>query len=397
MGGNIVSIHTMNQNVSTANHFDYDLPLELIRGDLDPFDMPTPFFDTILKAQNWDDKSIDAFYSLIGRTLHDVGKLDNIQIALYLIGIAGSGKSCFFRTWSEVYPKERIGHLAVDSSGTFAFEHLADSWIVFGLDITNDFKLTSAHFNSFTSGEEYVRNRKFKLPDVEAWTAQLVFASNVFPPIESRGGSGARRLVIFEFDRKVIVSDTRLMEKCRAELPLMVAKTTLLYHRMLERLGDQSIWDSDILPAQCTRLSNEYLIASSPLVAFFNDENLVTIDKSKYAVTNDVRDSYRKFVGGANQNHMRKKTHTTFGKTALVGYLGADVLWVDKLELVKVPDDSPWRGMISKLLRDGITGGVVLGIELHGEFEIGNEAARLKSKSAIDNSNFSSGPPQATR
>ena len=84
------SIATLPQGISTANFFDYSVPLEYLRPDFSARNIPTPNFDKILDTQGWDEHDKDALYSCLGRTVHKVGKIDNLQFALYVLGVAGT-------------------------------------------------------------------------------------------------------------------------------------------------------------------------------------------------------------------------------------------------------------------------------------------------------------------
>jgi phage/plasmid-associated DNA primase len=260
----------------TSNYFDVYITREHLLGSID--DIKTPCFDKILLDQRYGQKDLYWFQAMLGRTLHDIGTMDDWQLCLYVRGVAGSGKSTVLRLWSEVYPKHLVGFLADDSETTFSDQHLINARMICCLDVSKEFRMATTRFNSYVCGENVVVNRKFKTALTVQWKAQLIFASNDNPPIKSRAGSGGRRLLIFRFEEPVRDSDPLLMSKCRAELPFFLIKCARRYLDAFTNYKGQSLWEKDVLPTQCLRARDEYVCSSSPIAAFFASGLLETGD-----------------------------------------------------------------------------------------------------------------------
>jgi phage/plasmid-associated DNA primase len=265
----IPGIHSVDDlnDVCTSNYFDTTIPTGHITGSVE--DILTPCFDKILLDQRYGTKDIYWFQAMLGRTLHDIGTMDDWQVSLYVRGVAGSGKSTVLRLWSEVYPKHQVGFLADDSETTFTDQHLVDARMVCCLDVSKEFRMATTRFNSYVCGENVVINRKYKTALTVSWKAQLIFASNDNPPIKSRAGSGGRRFIIFLFDEPVNNSDPLLMAKCRKELPFFMIKCARKYLDAYTKFKGQSVWDNNILPVQCHKAREEYVCTMSPIAAFF--------------------------------------------------------------------------------------------------------------------------------
>jgi phage/plasmid-associated DNA primase len=183
--------------------------------------------------------------------------------------------------------------------------------------LTADFKISSSTFNSFVSGENVVVSRKYKLATTDEWSAHLLFASNIHPPIESNGGSGSRRLTLFEFTRCVKNVDTELMKRCINELPIFLIEASRLYEKMRKTVGNRSLWQAGVLPEQCHRLKKEYLISSSPVIAFITDDTVFEMRPDCWETLSDLRSMYRDFVSTKASNHSKGsgKARTPLGKT----------------------------------------------------------------------------------
>jgi len=266
-GGKVRPMTELGGDVAAINYFPVDFQLSALWGPAT--DIETPFFDLILKTQDFDLKTRDWFYAMLGRMLHDVGSLDDWQVCLYLTGVAGSGKSTIFRVFAEIYTAMNVGYLGDNVSGTFGIEHLLDKLIVLCLDISANFTLQATRLNSFVSGETIVVDRKYKSAQELSWKSQIAFCSNVLPPIASNAGSGVRRFLCFRFANRVAHTDPQLISKVRSELPLFLVKAARLYLHKLDLFGQVGLWDDEnTLPKLCHELRQEYQRLSEPIAEF---------------------------------------------------------------------------------------------------------------------------------
>ena len=94
------SIDELDSRFTTSNYFDFDVDEAMLT--CDPMEIETPSFDRIFVAQQFTPMDMSWFYGLSGRMVHDVGDKDDWQVALYVAGVASSGKSTFFRIFSQV-------------------------------------------------------------------------------------------------------------------------------------------------------------------------------------------------------------------------------------------------------------------------------------------------------
>lgn len=310
---------------ATSNYFDMKFPLEYTYTDFDFTLIPTPNFNKILEDQDFDEKAKYWMFSLTGRMLHDVNNMDGWQVAPYLKGVAGSGKSTWYKLVSRFYEAVDIGYLADDCETRFVDQHLIDARMVLCLDVSSDFGLSTTRFNSYASGESIVVNRKFLTSITKQWTAPIAFASNSQPPIESRSGSGVRRFVIFVFDNVIKNTDTCLVDKCMEELPLFLIKCARYYKDAVSKYGTISLWDrEDILPEMCHKAKQEYLVTCCSLSAFLSSD-VVEYHPSFQVTVSDVERAYRQYM-----KDFKQKSPPKLDKTTVQAFLYArHCEWID--------------------------------------------------------------------
>lgn len=263
----------ISDRVSTSNYFD----LEIVHDDLtvpDPMDIPTPEIDRVLDTQGYSSAEKRTVYFLLGRMLFDINEMDTWSVALYMRGVAGTGKSTLLSLLAELYTTDKVGRMMSDGSATFADEHLLDKNIVIAQDLDDKTTFSLGRFNCFIAGETVSTNRKFKTAVTHTWHAPLAFASNVRPPWKDQAGNVGRRLVIAPFKKVIKKSDMGLFARCKRTLNRFLVKITRLYHQAVHRFGSRSLWDKNILPPLFHSSRKQYLSECNPATLFFESNAL---------------------------------------------------------------------------------------------------------------------------
>ena len=78
-------------------------------------------------------------YVFIGRLFFNLGELDNWQVALFLEGVAGSGKSTITKLVKKFYETCDVGVLSNNIEKTFGLSSLKDKLLFLAPEIKNDF------------------------------------------------------------------------------------------------------------------------------------------------------------------------------------------------------------------------------------------------------------------
>lgn len=260
-----------------------------------PTTWPTPVFDSIFAKQGYsffkpesiaDDatgppelSSMYQIYALIGRLLYDVNELDNFQLALFLLGVAGSGKSLICDVISSMFADEVVGKLSSNCQQTFSLSAYVDSRIIICTEVKDTFALSMAEFQCMVSGEPMTVNRKNnEVVKVPAWKAPMFMVGNQLPNWHDAMGALHRRIVVTNFDKAVTATevDIDLFKKVQSEIPLLIIKFHACYIHMLLENGKKSWWS--FADPVFHKARQEAASGLSPLKNFILSADYVTSD-----------------------------------------------------------------------------------------------------------------------
>lgn len=234
----------------------FDTDYVHFNGTEDYMSIPTPYLDTIFKAQDfhkngtgkndmpYDGNDVMSWtYALIGRMLYDVNSVDEWQIAPFYKGVAGTGKSTILRIIRMFYETDDVGIMSNNIEGKFGLAALYTKLVVLCFELRSDFGLDQADLQSIISGEEMSVPVKFKtaLPIIK-WVAPIAVAGNMTADWDGSQGAMSRRWVIHEFKRPVKDSDPMLMRNIQGEIAAIIAKVNRAYLTMVRKHGSRNVW-----------------------------------------------------------------------------------------------------------------------------------------------------------
>ncbi len=301
LGPNIHSVYELDPHVSTAKYFDCVIPLEWFTAEFAKDQgykaIPVPEHEQIFKYQDYDEIELDWAESLFGRLQHDIGELEDWQIALHFQGPGKTGKSVLLNLIKLWYLVTDVGLIGDDVEKTFSDQHLLGKFIVLCMDISRDFGLTPTRFLSWVSGEWLIVMRKFKEAIAVKWSAPTLFASNGDPPVASSGGAGPRRWVILKILKAVMKSDGKLFKRAQKEIPYFIIKCSMAYHHKVDMYGDQGLWDNrNILPEKFWQARDTYTQHSSWPDAFLHEPGMFEVGTNYTQDEFSFRKAYGMFV-----------------------------------------------------------------------------------------------------
>ena len=226
----------------------HDMEFEQIRTE-NPQHISTPCFDKILDSQELgsgpDGPNVKSWIcALIGRMLYEVGSLDDWQLAPFVKGVAGTGKSTILRLIREFYAVDDVGVMSNNIEGTFGLAALWQKLVVLCFEMRSDFGLDQAELQSLMSGEPMSIKVKFKtaIPNI-VWTAPIAAAGNMTADWGDSSGAMTRRWAIIEFPIPITKGDPKLMQNLRKELPSVLVKCNRCYLEKLKHHGSMNPWD----------------------------------------------------------------------------------------------------------------------------------------------------------
>lgn len=243
----------------------------------------TPAFESILDSQKFSDHVKWWFYALMGMALYFGGEKDGWQVAVLILGYAGTGKSTCLRIIREFYKLEHVGILSNNIERQWALSGIYDKYVVLGYEVKKDFNWEQGEFQNAVTHEEVLVMIKFKTAFAHPFLAPIFMAGNeMITAWQDNSGSLARRLVIIYFRHFIIKgkSDPRLHQKLIDELPDLLQKFNRAYLEAVQKYGDSDIWTC--LPKEFKTWNEEAMSSSNPLWGFLRSHGggiLITGDK----------------------------------------------------------------------------------------------------------------------
>jgi len=263
---------------------------------------PTPHFDNILKFQGWDDETIYFFKTLLGRLMFALREKDSWQIAPFLYGVGGSGKSTIIQSVvKHFYAAEDIVVLSNNQEQQFGLANLYKAKLILAPEIKGDFKLDPAEWQSCVTGEPVSISIKNKEARTIEWDVPMIMAGNELPyPNADKSGSVQRRMCVFHFSKKVPESAeiTDLDSKLWFELGALIPNCYNAYIETCERLGTSGIRQN--YPPQIRQWKSEVRSMLNSCDGFVNEESLVRItgqrgDATDWVLEEDLVNSLKAY------------------------------------------------------------------------------------------------------
>jgi len=210
----------------------------------DWYNIPTPFLQSIFDYQEFDEDVSRWLYVFIGRLMFNLGELDNWQVALFLEGVAGSGKSTITKIVKKFYETCDVGVLSNNIEKTFGLGSLKDKLLFLAPEIKSDLRLEQSEFQLLIEGGDMQLPIKHKESHYIEWKIPGLFAGNEPPDYTDNSGSISRRLVVAKFNKKVMNKDSDMDRKLTEELPSIMKKAACAYLSAVNNFKGKDFWSS---------------------------------------------------------------------------------------------------------------------------------------------------------
>ena len=150
---------------------------------------------------------------------------------MYLLGIAGSGKSTIIeKIISKFYDSDDVKMLSNNIEKKFGLKPLANAKIVAGSEIQGDCALEQTEWQLIAEGGTITPAEKNKNAETITWMPPVPMAGNSVPEYNNQCGQQSRRMVIWKFWRKVVDTNTNLEEELADEIPKIIKMGVMGYH-----------------------------------------------------------------------------------------------------------------------------------------------------------------------
>jgi hypothetical protein len=241
--------------------------------------IPTPFFDSVLKYQKFEDEVCNWAYVMAGRLCFDVGELDGWQVIPFFKGIARSGKSTLItKVFKKFYENEDVGTLSNNIEKKFGLSAIKDSFMFIAPEVKGDLALEQAEFQSIVSGEDVSIAVKNKTAMSFEWKVPGVLGGNEIPNWKDNSGSVLRRILPWNFGKQVQDADPQLDEKLHNELPIILLKCVRGYLDYSNKYRNKDIWN--VVPKYFKTIQKQVAMVASSLTNFMESTYVIISEDS---------------------------------------------------------------------------------------------------------------------
>ena len=277
----------------------FDAPFDASFGAVaDWFAIPTPHFQSILDFQEFDEGVCRWMYVMIGRLMYKLGDRDRWQVIPYLKGQASSGKSTILlRVCRNLYDRSDVGVLSNNIEKKFGIGAFHDKFVFVAPEIKSDLQMEQAEFQSMVSGEDMSVCIKYQTAQAVEWSVPGIFAGNEVPAWVDNSGSITRRIVLFDFQKRVDNGDMNLGKKLEAEMPNLIQKCNKAYLSAVQTCASDNVWKH--LPPYF-HSTREELGESTNVLEHFLKSNALRFGSELYVPWNDFLGAFQAHVRSHN-------------------------------------------------------------------------------------------------
>ena len=257
------------------------------------YDIPTPFFQSVLEYQKFDTDVSKWMYVMGGRLCFNVNDMDAWQVIPFLKGIARSGKSTLItKVFRKFYNADDVRTLSNNVEKKFGLSSIYDAFMFIAPEVKGDLQLEQAEFQSIVSGEDVSIAVKHEKARSFEWTTPGVLGGNEIPNWKDNSGSVLRRILTWNFGKQVKDADPTLENKLDTELPIILQKCIRAYLEYAQKYSDRDIWN--VVPEYFKTVQKQVATVASTL------ENFLQSTGVKYG--NDLYCPQKEFVALFNSH-----------------------------------------------------------------------------------------------
>lgn len=287
-------------NITACKYFDNYFPVELMNEADWYHNIPTPNFERILEYQKMGNTQEERteihmwMYIMLGRMFYNVNEFDRWAITIFIKGIAKSGKSTIGENLANAYLPADVGNLSSNAQTKFGLSAIEDRFIAICYEMDKHFAYAQSEMQSAMVGESVQMNIKFATAKTLTWVIPFLLLGNEVADWVDKQGSMTRRILLFEFLKKVKDADPYLKEQLQKEMPYFILKCNMAYRITAAGHAKTDIWK--LVPDYFHRTRDRLRARINPLVAFLNDKEKFEIKPYRYIHLKSFQDLYNMWL-----------------------------------------------------------------------------------------------------
>jgi hypothetical protein len=249
-------------------------------------------------------------YCHLGRLMFPLHRHDYWQVVVYIMGMAGTGKSTLGELFFDIFPEEHIAIVSSNIEEKFGLQTLFDKPLWLCLEVKENFALNLADLQSMISGERVQVAIKNGDARMVRWKSPGMMCGNLVPPWEDKAGALYRRFVLVHFKLPVpdVQKDGSLKRLLRQEMGAIIPKLSQAYLQRAAELGEKrDLWSA--MPPVFKVWRGEFQRNTDVVMAFFQEGEAVCVDPACYCIES-------LFIEGLREYIKAKKPNTKFSWTA---------------------------------------------------------------------------------
>jgi phage/plasmid-associated DNA primase len=237
-----------------------------------------PVFKSILDYQKFSKEVQKWMIVFIGRNLFNINEIEKWCVIMYLLGMAGAGKSTIIeKIIAKFYDEEDIKMMSNNIEKKFGLKPLCSAKIVIAPEIQADCSLEQTEWQLLTEGGKLTPAEKNKNAETITWCPPVPMAGNSVPAYKNNCGQQSRRTVIWKFWRAVVDTNTHLEKELEKEIPTIMKMSVKGYLWAVNKYKKKGIWK--ILPKYFQENQEEMDENTNTLLNFLKSSKVAMSEK----------------------------------------------------------------------------------------------------------------------
>jgi hypothetical protein len=265
-------------------------------------------YENINHPTSDEEMAVRMIWGLIGRLFFPMSS-DSMQIAPFLIGAGGTGKSIIIELIRSVYERSKTANIGPDSSVYFSLESVYKAYIFCVSEVNAKHGLNQQLFQQTVTGESVSINRKNKVTIDVPWDTRQIWAMNALPPWQDTSGSLSRRLCAFPFTRKPMPPNIKLQSLTMQERARFIVKACKAYLWLRARVNTEGSLEN-LMPQVLKRFHQSCVDRLNGVNSFLNDADYVVYGAAEQCELTVLQQACSQYLHNRGMERLNQRDFT---------------------------------------------------------------------------------------